>query len=210
MTILAICCIAPVIPVLTVEDAASAAPLARALVAGGLRVLEVTLRTQAALDALRAMKAAVPDAVVGAGTLLTPEDVKAAKAAGAAFGVSPGGTDDLLDAARQEGLPMLPGAATPGDVMRYLARGLTVMKFFPAGPAGGVPYLKALAAPLPQASFCPTGGITFENMVEYLGLPNVLCVGGSWVAPKEAVAAGDWGRIERLAAAAFAAGRKRG
>ena len=200
----AICRLAPVIPALTVEETARAAPLARALSRGGLRVLEVTLRTPAALDAIRAMTEAAPDTIVGAGTLLTPEDVRAAVAAGARFGVSPGFTDSLLDAAEDAGLPMLPGVATPGEAMRALERGLDVLKFFPAGPNGGPPVLAAWAAPLPQIRFCPTGGIDARNAADYLALPNVLCVGGSWIAPRDAVAAGDWARIERLARAAAA------
>ena len=199
MNIADICGLAPVVPVLVVEDAATAAPLARALVAGGLRALEVTLRTPAALDAIRAMAEAVPDAVVGAGTLLTPEDVAAAKAAGARFGVSPGWTPRLLDAADKAGLPMLPGVATPSEAMLAAERGLTHLKFFPAEQSGGAPALKAWSGPLPNLSFCPTGGVTPGNAASYLALPNVVCVGGSWVAPKSLVEAGDWPRIEALA-----------
>jgi len=202
-----ICERAPVIPVLVVEEVAHAAPLARALAKGGLSVLEVTLRTRAALDVIRAMKDAAPDAVVGAGTLVTPGDVRAAVEAGAVFGVSPGATPTLMDAAAEAGLPMLPGAATASEMMAFLDLGIEVMKFFPAGPAGGVSYLKAIGGPLPQAKFCPTGGVSLENMADYLRLPNVLCVGGSWVAPAKAIAAGDWGTIERLARQAFEAGK---
>ncbi len=198
---LELCRLAPVIPVLIVEDAGSAAGLARALVAGGLPALEVTLRTPAALDAIRAM-AEVPGGVVGAGTLLTAADVRAAKAAGAKFGVSPGATPAILDACEAEGLPLLPGAATPSEAMRLLEAGYTVQKFFPAEQAGGAAFLRALSSPLPQIRFCPTGGITPALAPTYLSLPNVLCVGGSWVAPKEAVTAGDWGRITALAAEA--------
>lgn len=193
-----ICALAPVIPVLVIEDVATAADLARALVAGGLPALEVTLRTPAALDAIRAM-AGVPGGVVGAGTLLTPEDVRAAKAAGARFGVSPGATDRLLAACAEAGLPLLPGAATATEVMALLEKGYTVQKFFPAEQAGGMPALKALGSPLPQVSFCPTGGITLASAPSYLALANVRCVGGSWVAPKDRVAAGDWAAIEALA-----------
>ncbi|MDW4548446.1 bifunctional 4-hydroxy-2-oxoglutarate aldolase/2-dehydro-3-deoxy-phosphogluconate aldolase [Defluviimonas sp. D31] len=193
-----ICRLAPVVPVLVVEDATSAAPLARALVAGGLPALEVTLRTPAALDAIRAM-AAVEGGVVGAGTLLTPADVKAAKAAGACFGVSPGATDGLLKACEDEGLPLLPGAATATEVMRLLERGYTVQKFFPAEASGGAPALAAIGAPIPQVRFCPTGGIGPANVGSYLKLANVLCVGGSWVAPKDRVTAGDWDAITALA-----------
>ncbi|MEZ5779425.1 MAG: bifunctional 4-hydroxy-2-oxoglutarate aldolase/2-dehydro-3-deoxy-phosphogluconate aldolase [Paracoccaceae bacterium] len=193
-----ICGLAPVVPVLVVDGVDKAAALAHALVAGGLPALEVTLRTPAALDAIRAM-AEVPGGVVGAGTLLTPADVKAAKAAGAKFGVSPGATDRLLDACAEEGLPLLPGAATSTEVMRLLEKGYTVQKFFPAEASGGVPALSAIGAPIPQVRFCPTGGIGPKNVADYLALANVLCVGGSWVAPKDAVAAGDWSRIEDLA-----------
>ncbi len=199
-----VCRLAPVIPVLIVEDVATAAPLAKALCAGGLRALEVTLRTPAALDVIRAMVAAAPEAVVGAGTLMTPDDVKAAKAAGARFGVSPGCTDRVLDAAEAEGLPMLPGVATPGEAMRAAERGLSILKFFPAEANGGAKALGAWASPLAKLRFCPTGGVSLENARDYLRLPNVLCVGGSWVAPKDAVAEGDWARIEVLAAEAAA------
>lgn len=201
-----ICTLAPVIPVLVIDDAASAADLARALVAGGLPALEVTLRTPAALDAIRAM-AEVEGGVVGAGTLLTPEDVRAAVDAGAHFGVSPGATDRLLDACEAAGLPLLPGAATATEAMRLLERGYTVQKFFPAEASGGAKALAAIGAPIPQISFCPTGGVSLANARDYLSLANVLCVGGSWVAPKDKVAAGDWTGIEALAreAAALAA-----
>jgi 2-dehydro-3-deoxyphosphogluconate aldolase/(4S)-4-hydroxy-2-oxoglutarate aldolase len=199
MTIADICRLAPVIPVLVVDDLAAAGPLARALSAGGLKALEITLRTPVALDAIRAMIDAAPDAVVGAGTLLTPQDVRNAKAAGAAFGVSPGATDRLLDAAEDAGLPMLPGVATPGEAMRAAERGLEVLKFFPAEQNGGAPVLAAWSGPLPALRFCPTGGVSLKNAADYLRLPNVLCVGGSWVAPRDAVAAGDWARVETLA-----------
>ncbi|WP_372625104.1 bifunctional 4-hydroxy-2-oxoglutarate aldolase/2-dehydro-3-deoxy-phosphogluconate aldolase, partial [Falsiroseomonas sp.] len=180
-----ICRLAPIVPVLVVDDVAHAAPLARALVAGGLPALEVTLRTAAALDVIAAM-AEVPGGMVGAGTLLTPDDVKAAKAAGARFGVSPGATDALLDAAEAEDLPLLPGAATASEAMRLFERGYSVMKFFPAEAAGGAAFLKSLASPLPAIRFCPTGGVSPANAEDYLSLPNVLCAGGSWVAPKPA------------------------
>ena len=196
----ALCALAPVIPVIVVEDVAHAVPLARALVAGGLPVLEVTLRTPAALDVIRAM-AEVEGGHVGAGTLLTPADVKAAKAAGATFGVSPGATDALLGACEDEGLPLLPGAATASEVMALLERGYSMMKFFPAEAAGGVKMLKSLHGPLPQARFCPTGGVSRDNLASYLALPNVLCCGGSWVAPAEKLASGDWAGIEALARA---------
>ena len=193
-----ICRLAPVVPVLVIDDIAHAAPLARALVAGGLPALEVTLRTPAALDAIRAM-ADVPGGVVGAGTLLTPADVKAAKAAGAMFGVSPGATERLLDACAEHDLPLLPGAATASEVMVLLELGYTVQKFFPAEQAGGAAYLKSIGSPLPQVLFCPTGGISLKLAPDYLSLRNILCVGGSWVAPKDAMARGDWAAITALA-----------
>jgi 2-dehydro-3-deoxyphosphogluconate aldolase / (4S)-4-hydroxy-2-oxoglutarate aldolase len=196
-----ICGLAPVIPVLVIDDAATAFALAQALVAGGLPALEVTLRTPAALDAIREM-ARVPGGAVGAGTLLTPADVEAAKAAGATFGVAPGATDRLLDACEANDLPLLPGAATASEVMRLLERGYTVQKFFPAEANGGVPALKAIGAPIPQVKFCPTGGVSLKNAPEYLALSNTLCVGGSWVAPAAMVKASDWAGITALAAEA--------
>lgn len=198
-----ICRLAPVVPVLVIDDLAHAAKLAQALVAGGLPALEVTLRTPAALDAIRAMSE-VPGGVVGAGTLLTPADVKAAKAAGALFGVSPGATERLLDACAEYDLPLLPGAATASEVMALLEKGYTVQKFFPAEQAGGAAYLKSIGSPIPQVKFCPTGGISLKNARDYLGLSNILCVGGSWVAPKDAMARGDWAAITTLAAEATA------
>ena len=198
-----IAALAPIIPVLVVDDAAHARPLAEALVAGGLPALEVTLRTPAALDVIREM-AKVKGGVVGAGTLLTPADVQAAKEAGATFGGSPGSTDKLLDACEEADLPLLPGAATATEAMRLLERGYTMLKFFPAEASGGAPALKAIGAPIPQISFCPTGGVSMKNANDYLSLPNVLCAGGSWVAPKDAVEAGDWSRIEALAREAAA------
>lgn len=198
-----ICQLAPVVPVLVVEDVADAAPLAKALIAGGLPALEVTLRTPAALEVIAEM-AKVPGGTVGAGTLLTPQDVKAAKAAGAEFGVSPGATDLLLDACEAQALPLLPGAATATEAMRLLERGYTVQKFFPAEASGGAPALKAIGSPLPQIRFCPTGGVSLSNVDTYLSLKNTLCVGGSWVAPKDLVAAKDWAGIEALAREAAA------
>ena len=174
------------------------APLAAALVAGGLPVLEVTLRTEAALDAIRAM-AAVPGGIVGAGTVLNQRDAEAAKSAGAGFAVSPGATPGLLEACAALDLPLLAGAVTASEVMALLERGYRTAKFFPAGTSGGAPALKALAAPLPQMTFCPTGGVSLANAPGYLALPNVACVGGSWVAPQELIAAGDWAQIEALA-----------
>lgn len=193
-----ICKLAPVVPVLVVEDAAIARPLAEALVSGGLPALEVTLRTPAALDVIARM-AQVKGGVVGAGTLLTPQDVKAAKEAGALFGVSPGATDRLLAACEEYDLPLLPGAATATEAMRLLERGYTVQKFFPAEAAGGAAALKGIGAPIPQVQFCPTGGVTPGNAPDYLALSNTICVGGSWVAPKNLVEAGDWAGIEALA-----------
>jgi 2-dehydro-3-deoxyphosphogluconate aldolase / (4S)-4-hydroxy-2-oxoglutarate aldolase len=198
-----ICRLAPVVPVLVIDDFAHARPLAEALVAGGLPALEVTLRTPVALDAIRAM-AEVPGGVVGAGTLLTPADVKAAKAAGATFGVSPGATDRIIGACEDEGLPLLPGAATASEIMALLEKGYTVQKFFPAEQAGGAAYLKSIGSPLPQVRFCPTGGISLKIAPAYLSLKNILCVGGSWVAPKEAMAKGDWAAITTLAREAAA------
>lgn len=202
----AICRLAPVVPVLVIDDLSHAKPLAEALVAGGLPALEVTLRTPAALDAIRAM-AEVTGGVVGAGTLLTAADVKAAKAAGAKFGVSPGATDRLIAACEDEELPLLPGAATASEIMALLERGYTVQKFFPAEQAGGAAYLKSIGSPIPQVSFCPTGGISLKLAPDYLALKNILCVGGSWVAPKEAMARGDWAAITTLAREAAALSR---
>ena len=196
-----LCMMAPVIPVLVVDDAAHAVPLARALVAGGLPVLEVTLRTAAALDVIREM-ATVTGGIVGAGTLLTPKDVEDAKAAGALFGVSPGATDLILDACEANDLPLLPGVATASEAMRLLERGYTVQKFFPAEANGGAPALKAIGSPIPQVSFCPTGGVSLKNANDYLSLSNTLCVGGSWVAPKDKVLSCDWDGITALAAVA--------
>lgn len=199
----AICQLAPVVPVLVIDDLAHAAPLARALVAGGLPALEVTLRTPCALDAIRAM-GEIAGGVVGAGTLLTPADVKAAVAAGAKFGVSPGATDRIIAACEDEGLPLLPGGATASEIMALLERGYTVQKFFPAEQAGGAAYLKSIGSPIPQVSFCPTGGISLKIAPDYLGLKNILCVGGSWVAPKDAMARGYWAAVETLAREAAA------
>ena len=196
-----LCLMAPVIPVLVVDDASHAVSLARALVAGGLPVLEVTLRTAAALDVIREM-ATVTGGIVGAGTLLTPKDVEDAKAAGALFGVSPGATDLILDACEANDLPLLPGVATASEAMRLLERGYTVQKFFPAEANGGAPALKAIGSPIPQVSFCPTGGVSLKNANDYLSLSNTLCVGGSWVAPKDKVLSGDWDGITALAAVA--------
>lgn len=192
---------APVIPVLVVDDAGTARELAEALVAGGLYALEITLRTPQALDVIRAMSG-VPGAIVGAGTILTPDDAKRAQDAGATFGVSPGSTEKLLDACEAIDLPMLPGIATSTEAMILLERGYSFMKFFPAEANGGAPALKAIGQPLPQITFCPTGGVSLANAPTYLSLPNTVCVGGSWVAPKDLVTRGDWAGITALAAEA--------
>lgn len=191
----------PVIPVVKVERVADALPLARALVAGGLPAIEITLRTPAALDAIRAAST-VEGAIVGAGTILSAGDFAAATAAGARFIVAPGASAALFDAAEASDVPLLPGAVTPSELMAALARGYTHLKFFPAGQAGGVAYLKALASPFAALRFCPTGGIDAGNAGDYLALPNVVCVGGSWVAPERLIDAGDFDAIERLARAA--------
>ncbi len=193
-----LCALAPVIPVLVIDDVAHAVPLAEALVAGGLPVLEVTLRTPAALEAIRAM-AGVAGGTVGAGTLITPEDVAAAKEAGAHFGVSPGVTPALAQACAVHDLPLIGGVATVSEAMAMLSGGYDMLKFFPAEANGGAAALKAFAGPLPQISFCPTGGVTPENAPAYLALPNVACVGGSWVADASRMRAGDWAGITELA-----------
>lgn len=200
---LAVCRLAPVVPVLVIDDLSHAKPLAEALVAGGLPALEVTLRTPCALDAIRAMSE-VPGGQVGAGTLLTRADVKAAKEAGATFGVSPGSSPALIDACAEFDLPLLPGAVTATEIMALLEQGYAVQKFFPAEQSGGAAFLKSIGSPLPQVSFCPTGGISLKTAPDYLSLKNILCVGGSWVAPKEAMVKGDWATITRLAAEAKA------
>jgi 2-dehydro-3-deoxyphosphogluconate aldolase/(4S)-4-hydroxy-2-oxoglutarate aldolase len=194
----------PVVPVLAIDSIDDALPLARALVAGGLPVLEITLRTPAALEIIRAIGDEIDDAMVGAGTVLTPEQYRDAVRAGARFVVSPGATPALLDVAEASSVPFLPGAATSSEVMGLLERGYGCLKFFPAEPSGGVAFLQALAAPLPGARFCPTGGIDVARASAYLDLPNVVCIGGSWVAPRDAVAAGDWAAVTRLALAAAA------
>ncbi|MEP1768395.1 MAG: bifunctional 4-hydroxy-2-oxoglutarate aldolase/2-dehydro-3-deoxy-phosphogluconate aldolase [Sulfitobacter sp.] len=196
-----ICGLAPIVPVIVVHDARHAKNLAKALIAGGLPALEVTLRTPAALDVIREM-ATVEGGYVGAGTLVTPEDVVAAKEAGASFGVSPGATDRLLDACESEGLPLLAGAASASEAMRLFERGYDMQKFFPAEAAGGAPALKAIGGPLPQITFCPTGGVSPSNAASYLKLPNVLCAGGSWVAPHDLIEAEKWDEITALAKAA--------
>ncbi|GHB25739.1 ketohydroxyglutarate aldolase [Streptomyces xanthochromogenes] len=196
--------LAPVVPVVVIDDAADAVPLARALVAGGLPAIEVTLRTPAALDAIRAIAAEVPDAVVGAGTVISRAGVAKAVGAGSRFLVSPGWTSALLDAMQGSGVPFLPGVSTASEVVALLEQGVREMKFFPAEAAGGTAYLKSLAGPLPQARFCPTGGISLASAPSYLSLPNVGCVGGTWMLPPDALAAGDWARVENLAREAAA------
>ena len=197
--LLAICKLAPVIPVLMVDDTANAAPLAKALIAGGLRVIEVTLRTKNAFDVIENMAANTTEGIIGAGTLLSTEDVYAAKRAGARFGVSPGVTDQILRACAEVKLPLLPGAATPSEVMNLLAKGYSVQKFFPAESNGGIAALKSIRGPIPDVSFCPTGGVTPTNALDYLSLENVACVGGSWVAPENKIKAADWQAITELA-----------
>ena len=193
-----ICIAAPVIPVLTIDRVEDAQPLARALVAGGLPALEITLRTAAALEAIAAVTE-VEGAMAGVGTLLTAAQIRDAKAAGATFGVSPGATETLIQAARDYDLPLLPGAATATEAMRLLEQGFVFQKFFPAEAAGGAPALGSMAGPLPQITFCPTGGVTPENAKTYLALPNTRCVGGSWIAPKALIDAGDWDQITQIA-----------
>ncbi|MEP9399437.1 2-dehydro-3-deoxy-phosphogluconate aldolase [Mesorhizobium sp. KR2-14] len=189
----------PVIPVLKIDDVASAVPLARALARGGLPAIEITLRTATALDAIRRVIGEVEEAIVGAGTILDPRQFEQAAEAGSKFIVSPGVTRDLLDAASDSPVPLLPGAITPGEMMMARNAGLDFLKFFPAEQAGGAAFLKALASPLAEIRFCPTGGITAANALSYLSLPNVACVGGSWVAPDNLVKSGDWAAIEALA-----------
>ena len=193
-----------VIPVIAIDELAHAVPLAKALVAGGIRVLEVTLRTAHGLAAIRAIADAVPGAIVGVGTLTKPEEFVAARDAGAVFGVSPGLTAELISAARSSGLPLLPGVMTPSEVMVARAAGFLQLKLFPAVPAGGVGMLNAIAGPLPDVTFCPTGGISVETAPAFLACDNVACVGGSWLTPKDAIRAGDWARITALATAASA------
>ena len=193
-----------VVPVIVVRDLAHAVPLARALAAGGLTVLEITLRSEVALRAIAAIAEALPEVTVGSGTVLTRDQMQASLDHGCRFAVSPGATPALLDAAEAVGLPLLPGAANAGQVMALAERGYLRQKLFPAEASGGVPLLKSLGEPIPQVRFCPTGGIDAAKAPTYLALKNVVCVGGSWVAPKDAVEAGDWARIEQLASAAAA------
>ena len=195
---------APVIPVIVLSEVAHAVPLARALVAGGIRMLEITLRSPQALACMRAIAAEVPDAVLGAGTVRNPQDARAAAAAGARFAVSPGYTGSLGRACLDLGLPLLPGVATASDIMRCQDDGLCAFKFFPALAAGGGAMLKAWGGPFAEARFCPTGGVTLDNAPALLALPNVVCVGGSWLVPPDALAQADWPRITRLAQEAVA------
>lgn len=200
--------LAPVIPVVVIEDVGQAVPLARALVAGGLKAIEITLRTAAAIPAIEAIAGEVEGAIVGAGTVLSKGQLVAAARAGARFVVSPGINDDLMKAADDSPVPWMPGSATPSEAMRLMDDGYTIQKFFPAEQSGGIRYLKALSAPLPAVSFCPTGGVDAKNAGDYLALDNVVCVGGSWVTPKEALRGGDFARIETLAREASKLGVK--
>jgi len=194
--------LSPVMPVVVLDDADDAVPTARALLAGGIGVIELTLRTPAALASIERIAAEVPEIVIGAGTVTAPEHAKQAAAAGAKFLVTPGCTDSVLDAAFDTGLPFLPGASTVSEAMRLAERGLTALKFFPAEASGGVAYLKSIGGPLPGLRFCPTGGITVKTAPDYLALSTVGCIGGSWLTPKNALAAKDFGKIEALAAEA--------
>lgn len=197
----------PVIPVLKIDDAGSAVPLARALAKGGLKAIEITMRTSAALEAIRRAASEVPEAVVGAGTILNARQFEEAAGAGSKFIVSPGASRQVFEAARASPVPLLPGAITPSEMMAALDEGVDFLKFFPAEQAGGAAFLKSLASPFAGLRFCPTGGVSAKNAADYLSLPNVICVGGSWVAPDDAVKAGDWARIETLAREATRLGK---
>lgn len=194
----------PVMPVIVLDNVADAVPLARALVAGGIRVLEVTLRTAAGMASIEAISREVPEAIVGVGTVTRPEQFAQVKAAGAQFAVTPGLTTELAQAARQADLPLLPGVMTPSEVIAALAEGFDAMKLFPAEQAGGISMIKAMGGPFPDVLFCPTGGVTVETAPQYLALKNIGCVGGSWLVPKDKLASGDWAGITALAAAAAA------
>jgi 2-dehydro-3-deoxyphosphogluconate aldolase / (4S)-4-hydroxy-2-oxoglutarate aldolase len=198
---------APVVPVVIIDDAANAVPLARALVAGGLPAIEITLRTEAGLEAIRAIAAEVEGAIPGVGTVMEPAQYTAAAKAGARFAVSPGATPRLLDAAADCGIAPLPGIATVSEAMALIERGYRFAKFFPAEAAGGAAFLSSIASPLPQLRFCPTGGITPESAPRYLKLPNVVCVGGSWMVNRTAINAGDWAGITATASAAAKLGQ---
>ena len=198
LTIKEIMAVSPIVPVMVINNVEHAVPLAHALVKGGLKVLEITLRTPAALEAITRIKAEVPDAIVGAGTIINIETLNKAIEAGAEFIVSPGTTDAMIDAALATGVPLLPGVANPSEAMRLLEKGITEMKFFPAEAAGGVPMLKSIGAPIPQISFCPTGGVSQKNVKDYYNLPNVACVGGSWMCAANLVDDENWDEITRL------------
>lgn len=204
MTIDELLSLGPVIPVIVIENARQAGPLARALVEGGVRVLEITLRTEAALEAIRRTAREVPEAIVGVGTVTDPKQFEPARQAGARFAVTPGWAQDFAWAARENRLPLLPGVMTPSDVLSATAAGFKEMKLFPAREAGGVGMLKAMAGPFPHVRFCPTGGITADTAREYLALPNVACVGGSWLTPGDAIQRADWASITALARQAAA------
>ena len=204
MNVLELMRVGPVIPVIVIDDLAHAVPLARALVTGGVRVLEVTLRTRAGLEAIEAIARDVPDAIVGVGTITKPQEFAQSLDAGARFAVTPGLTPALIDAARSASLPLLPGVMTPSDVINAKAAGYSQLKLFPAQQAGGIGMLKALNGPFPDVTFCPTGGVTAATAPDFLALPNVACVGGSWLTPKDSIAAGDWSSITALAREAAA------
>jgi len=193
----------PIVPVMVINNVEHAVPLAKALVKGGITVLEITLRTEAALESITRIKAEVPDAIVGAGTIINIETLNKAIAAGAEFIVSPGTTDKMIDAAIATGVPLLPGVANPSEAMRLLEKGITAMKFFPAEAAGGIPMLKSIGAPIPQITFCPTGGVNQKNVKDYYNLANVACVGGSWMCAANLVDAENWDEITRLSAEAI-------
>ena len=203
-TIKDIMAISPIVPVMVINNVEHAVPLAHALVKGGLKVLEITLRTPAALESIRRIRAEVPEAIVGAGTIINIETLNKAIDAGAEFIVSPGTTDKMIDAALATGIPLLPGIANPSQAMCLLEKGITEMKFFPAEAAGGIPMLKSIGAPIPQISFCPTGGVSQKNVKEYYNLSNVTCVGGSWMCAASLVDAEDWDEITRLSIEAIA------
>ena len=198
--------LSPVVPVVALDDAEHAVPLAEALLRGGIRTIEVTLRTPAGMPAIERIAAEVPDLVVGAGTITEPGQARDAAKAGARYLVTPGSTPALLDDVEEAGVPYLAGVSTVSEAMRLAERGVTAMKFFPAEPSGGVPYLKSIAGPLPGLRFCPTGGISVESAPKYLALSNVGCVGGTWLAPKKLLDAGAWGQVEALARQASALG----
>lgn len=204
MNLLEIMRVSPVIPVIAIDDIRHAVPMAKALTAGGIRVLEVTLRTPHGIAAIRAIAEQVPEAIVGVGTLTRPEEFAQARDAGAVFGVSPGLTTTLIQAAAASGLPLLPGVMTPSEILAAREAGFRQVKLFPAVPAGGVGMLNAIAGPIPDMLFCPTGGITQQTAAQFLACKNVACVGGSWLTPKDALAAGDWQRITEMAKAAAA------